>query len=218
MSNLIKARLSRVDDDDGDDDEEVRPSRSAAGSHSGSTQAEAERSCNVSAARPIHVPFVSRQNLALAALPQSDNANNYVVRQAIIDNRFFARDGTRLNPGWTLQDSNLECKHAGPWRDFRGHIVSPPEQIYYKNLFGEEGVILCEDGRSGNRCRVWWSWVFHCHKCDTYICNHCHDEHQRTEVRAKHRLGPARQRRDAKRAHKRETWDMVQKFSGQKLS
>ncbi|KAG9530696.1 hypothetical protein KCU93_g2498, partial [Aureobasidium melanogenum] len=217
MSSLIKAKLSRVDDDD-DDDEGARLSRLAAGAQSGSTHSEAERSCNESAARPIVAPFVSRQNLALAALPHSENDNNYVVRQAIIDNRFFARDGTRLNPGWTVQDSNLECKHTAPWRDFRGQMVRPPGKVYYNNLFGEEGVILCEDGRSGDRCRVWWSWVFHCRKCDTYICNHCHDEHQRAEVKAKHRLGPARQRRDAKRTHKRETWDMVQRFSGQKLS
>ncbi|KAH0347094.1 hypothetical protein KCU81_g3627, partial [Aureobasidium melanogenum] len=217
MSNLIKARLSRVDDDD-DDDEGVRPSHPAAGAHSGSTPAEAERSCNVSAARPVVAPFVSRQNLALAALPRSDNANNYAVRQAIIDNRFFARDGTRLNPGWTVQDSNLECKHTSPWRDFRGQGVPPLEPIHYKKMFGQEGVLLCEDGRSGARCRVWLPCVLHCHKCDTYICKQCSEEHHRPEVNAKHRLKPARSRRHAKRAHKRETWDMVQKFSGQKLS
>lgn len=88
--------------------EGVRLSRLAAGAQPGSTHSEAERSCNESAARPVAAPFVSRQNLALAALPHSENDNNYVVRQAIIDNRFFARDGTRLNPGWTVQDSNLE--------------------------------------------------------------------------------------------------------------
>ncbi|KAG9754846.1 hypothetical protein KCU73_g5572, partial [Aureobasidium melanogenum] len=217
MSNLIKARLARVDDDD-DDDEGVRLSRLAAGAQSGSTHSEAERSCNESAARPVAAPFVSRQNLALAALPHSENANNYVVRQAIIDNRFFAHDGTRLNPGWTIQDSNLECKHTSPWRDFRGQTVLPPEPVHYKNIFGEEGVLLCEDGRSGSKCRVWSSCVLHCHKCDTYICKQCYKEHHRPEVNTKHRLRPAKQRRDAKRAHKRETWNMVQKFSAQKLS
>lgn len=50
---------------------------------------------------------MSRQDLALAALSQSSNADNNTARQAIADNRFFARDGTRLNPGWTIHDSNL---------------------------------------------------------------------------------------------------------------
>ncbi|KAG9671964.1 hypothetical protein KCU99_g8014, partial [Aureobasidium melanogenum] len=222
MSNSINtgvARLSLVDDDDDGGVRLLRPATPrVVGSHADSTHQEAERSCLSSAATSVAAPSMSRQDLALAALSQSSNADNNTARQAIADNRFFARDGTRLNPGWTIHDSNLGCKHTGPWRDFRGQRVSPPELVSHDNLFGQEGVLLCEDGRSGARCRVWWSWVLHCHKCDTYICKQCHEEHQRSEVNAKHRLGSARQRRDAKRTHKRETWNMVQKFSAQKLS
>ncbi|CAD0111424.1 unnamed protein product [Aureobasidium uvarum] len=104
--------------------------------------------------------FISRRDLALASLAHANIADMEPVRQAILDYRFFARDGTRLNLGWTIQDSNLECNHPGPWTDFRGQRVPLPRPVYYNQMFDEEGVLLCEDGRSGEKCRVWHPGFF----------------------------------------------------------
>ncbi|KAG9692847.1 hypothetical protein KCU95_g6755, partial [Aureobasidium melanogenum] len=122
MSNSINtgiARLSLVDDDDDMSGgvRLLRPLTPRVVGHQADSTQEAERSCLTSAAIFVAFPSMSLKDLALSALSRTNNADNNAVRQAIADNRFFARDGTRLNPGWTIQDSNLECKHTGPWKD-----------------------------------------------------------------------------------------------------
>ncbi|THX91532.1 hypothetical protein D6C78_08450, partial [Aureobasidium pullulans] len=148
--------------------------------------------------------FTSHQDLVVASLSRANNIkDNAFVRQALEDGRYYVRDWTRLHIGWTSQDSNLECNHAAPWRRYDGRPVKPTTIVAYEHMFGEPGVLCCEDGRSA-LCRIWHHNLMICRKCDTLYCLPCGKMHEdRPKVNAKHRARPAFWNRKAKRAIER---------------
>ncbi|CAD0084551.1 unnamed protein product, partial [Aureobasidium vineae] len=150
---------------------------------------------------PASYALMSHHDLAIASLC---NANRVVdiheVRQAITGGFYYVRDWKRLKPDWTLEDSNLECPHIGLCRGRDGIVVEPPSPVSHMHMFGQLGVLFCEDGRSP-KCRLWHRNLIHCHLCDTYACKPCLEMHlNRTKANAKHRTRPANQKRKAARA------------------
>ncbi|CAD0018029.1 unnamed protein product [Aureobasidium pullulans] len=128
------------------------------------------------------------QLVFLASLSGANNIkHDAFVRQALEDGRYYVRDWTRLHTGWTSQDSNLEATTIAA----------------YEHMFGEPGVLCCEDGRSA-LCRIWHHNLKICRKCDTLYCGPCGKMHEDpAKENTKHRARPAALKRKAKRAIER---------------
>ncbi|THW15288.1 hypothetical protein D6D24_05031 [Aureobasidium pullulans] len=148
--------------------------------------------------------FTSHHGLVVASLSGANNIkHDAFVRQALEDGRYYVRDWTRLHTGWTSQDSNLECNHAAPWRRYDGRPVKATTIAAYEHMFGEPGVLCCEDGRSA-LCRIWHHNLKICRKCDTLYCGPCGKMHEDpAKENTKHRARPAALKRKAKRAIER---------------
>ncbi|THX70952.1 hypothetical protein D6D04_09715 [Aureobasidium pullulans] len=122
--------------------------------------------------------FISHQDLVVASLSRANNIkDNAFVRQALEDGRYYRR--------------------------YDGRPVKPTTIVAYEHMFGEPGVLCCEDGRSA-LCRIWHHNLMICRKCDTLYCLPCSKMHEdRPKVNAKHRARPAFWNRKAKRAIER---------------
>ncbi|THY71909.1 hypothetical protein D6C86_08979 [Aureobasidium pullulans] len=111
------------------------------------------------------------------------------------------------------------CNHAAPWTGPDGKAVGVVTPTSYHEKFSSPGVLLCEDARSPD-CRIWWHFLLNRPKCDIWFCKPCDRLQAKTRdnrlKNEKHRQKPAKQRRNAERAGKREEYGLAQQQLAQK--
>lgn len=65
-------------------------------------------------------------------------------------------------------------------------------------MFGEPGVLQCEDGHCPH-CRVWWPFLNLCPHCGIHFCRNCGTLHAKNDVNAFNRKCASTLRRKADR-------------------
>ncbi|TIA27586.1 hypothetical protein D6C78_11054, partial [Aureobasidium pullulans] len=145
--------------------------------------------------RPSSSAALIHQDMIMASLSGNHDLRNIDwIRLALVEGRYHVHAWERLQVDWPSQDNNLECNHAAPWTGPDGKAVGVVTPISYHEKFSSPGVLLCEDARSPD-------------------CPKTRDNRLKNE---KHRQKPAKQRRNAERAGKREEYGLAQQQLAQK--
>ncbi|THX66990.1 hypothetical protein D6D05_10028, partial [Aureobasidium pullulans] len=170
--------------------------------------------------RPSSPTALIHQDIVMSSLSGSNNLRDIDwIRQALAEGRYHVHAWERLQVDWSSQDNNLECNHAAPWTSPDGRAVGVVTPISYHEKFSSPGVLLCEDARSPD-CRIWWHVLLNCPKCDIWFCKPCDRFQSKTRdnrlKNEKHRQKPAKQKRNAERAGKREEYGLARRQLAQK--